>query len=371
MGGEVRVEPEASRRDRRAFLDLPYRLYRRHPVWVPPLRMADAALMNRGKNPFFKHAAVEHFLARRDGRVVGRIAAIENRLHNEFHGDRLGFFGFFEVEPDREAASLLVNAARTWCTARSLAPMRGPVCYSTNDPCGVLVEGFERRPMILMPYNRPDYDGLLKGAGLLPAKDLVALWIDTSIEPPERFRRVVGRMTERAGLVLRSVDMKRFDEEVQVLKDVYNRSWERNWGFVPATGEEFDHSAKDLKMIIEPDLSSIAERDGKPVGFCAVIKDLNEVLARMNGRLFPFGLFRLLFGLKRIRATRIVALGVVPEARGRAITEGFFLRAMDAARTKGYAGGEAGWVLADNERMLSPILAAGGVVTKRYRLYEG
>jgi hypothetical protein len=371
MTGEVRVEPESSRRDRRLFLDLPYRLYRRHPVWVPPLRMAEAAVMDRAKNPFFRHAEVQHFLARRGDRVVGRIAAVENRLHNEFHGDRAGFFGFFDVEPDAEAASALVATARSWCAARGLSPMRGPVCYSTNDPCGVLVDGFERRPAILMPYNRPDYDALLRGAGLAPAKDLLALWMETKTEPPERFRRVVGRMTERAGLVLRPVDLRSFDREVDVLKQVYNRSWERNWGFVPATEAEFEHTAQDMKMLIEPDLSTVAERDGKPVGFCAILRDLNEVLARMNGRLLPFGIFRLLFGIKRIRTMRIIALGIVPEARGRALVEAFFLRAMDAARVKGYLGGEAGWILEDNDKMLSPIRAAGGAVTKRYRLYEG
>jgi GNAT superfamily N-acetyltransferase len=364
------ITPEAGRRDRRAFLDLPWRLYRGHPTWVGPLRMSDRHLTDRKRNPFFAHADAQHFLARRGRRVVGRVAAIENRLHNEFHGDRAGFFGFFDVEPDPEAARGLVEAARAWTEARGLSPMIGPVCYSTNDTCGVLVEGFEHPPVILMPWNRPDYDALLEGAGLVAAKDLLAFLIRTPERPPDRFARVVERRLERAGIRLRPLDLRRLDRELPVLRGLYNRSWERNWGFVPATDAEFDAQAKDLKAVVDRELSAVAEQDGTPVGFSLVLHDLNHALRGGNGRLFPTGLFRILFRLERSPLVRIVALGVVPEARGRGVNEAFFVRAMEGARRRGIVGGEAGWVLADNERMQAPILAAGGVPWKRYRLYR-
>ncbi|MDJ0975163.1 MAG: N-acetyltransferase [Planctomycetota bacterium] len=368
---DVRIEVARGKRAMRVFRELPYRLYKGHPVWVPPLRMAEAALMDPGKNPFFEHAEAEHFLAWRADRVVGRIAACVNHLHNETHEDEIGFFGFFDVEEgEQDAATALIEAARAWCAERGRTPMRGPCNYSSNDPCGALVDGFDRRPMLLMPYNRPDYDALLQGAGLVPVKDLLAYELKTEIPIPERFERVVNRRLQRTGTVIR--DMRRDDwaNEVRIVKDLYNRCWEKNWGFVPATDAEFEHAAKDLKLIVDPELSGIAERDGQPLGFSVFIKDLNEVLAGMNGRLFPFGWLKLLRGLKRIGWRRCILLGVVPEARGGAINEAFFLRAIEAAKRMGIPGAEAGWVLDDNTAMRKPIEAVGGTITKRYRMYE-
>jgi len=372
MTAPVRVDPEDGAAGRKAFLDLPYRLYRGHPTWVPPLRMAERDLMDRAKNPFFQHAEVQHFLARRGDRVVGRIAACENRLHNEVHEDRIGFFGFFDVETDAEAAGALLETARAWCAARGLSPMRGPANYSMNDSCGVLVDGFDDQPMILMPYNRPDYDALLQGAGLVPVKELLAYWISTRNPIPERFLRVVDRRMARSDITLRDIDLKHFDREVQILKDLYNRSWERNWGFVPATEAEFEHAAKDLKMLVEPRVSAVAERGGEPVAFSAFVRDVNRILKKGsgNGSLWPTLWARLAVGLKRIRHARCVLLGIVPEARGNAINEAFFVRAMRMGLALGYHGSECGWVLADNDAMRKPIETAGGFVTKRYRMYE-
>jgi GNAT superfamily N-acetyltransferase len=301
---------------------------------------------------------------------VGRIAAIENRLHNDFHADRVGFFGFLDVEPDPEAVAALVAAARTWTAARGLHPLRGPVSYSTNDPCGTLVEGFELPPAILMPWNPPYHDTLLRGAGLVPVRDLLAYEIPSDVPVPERFRRVVEGRLERVGIRLRPYDLRQFREEVERIRALYNRCWERNWGFVPATDLEFEHAANDLKTLLEPACSAVAERDGVPVGFSVVVKDLNQALRGLDGRLFPFGFVRLLARLPRVDHLRVVTLGVVPEARGRGINEAFFLHALRGARENGYRGGEAGWVLEDNHAMRSPIEAAGGKITKRYRLYE-
>ena len=370
MGEALRIGPEAGPGDRKAFIDLPYRLYAGHPVWVPPLRMAERDLMDRARNPFFEHAEVAHFLARRGARVVGRIAAVENRLHNQVHEDRLGFFGFFDVEDDPEAAAGLLEAARAWTAARGLGPMRGPVNYSTNDSCGVLVDGFDEPPMLLMPYNRPDYERLLLDAGAEPVKDLLAYWIDSRSEVPPRFRRVVERRMARSDIELRPLDLKHFDREVLLIKDLYNRCWERNWGFVPATDAEFEHAAADLKRLVARELSAVAMRRGEPVGFSVFLLDLNRLLAGSNGSLFPTLWAKLLFGLSKVKHTRCALLGIVPEARGNAINEAFFIHAMDQARAHGIAGAEAGWILEDNAAMRAPIEAAGGVVTKRYRMYE-
>jgi GNAT superfamily N-acetyltransferase len=368
---DLRVEPERTKRDRKEFLELPYRLYRGHPTWVPPVRAADAKTMDPRRNPFFRHAEAQHFLARRGGRVVGRIAACENRRHNEFHGDRVGFFGWFDVEPDPEAAKALVEAAAAWNAGRGLSPMRGPVCYSTNDVCGVLVEGFDDPPAILMPYNRPDYDALLLGAGLSPVKDLFAYWVPAETAVPERFERLCDRALTRSGVTIRTLDPKRFRDEVRTVKDLYNRCWERNWGFVPATDEEFDAAAKDLKMVLDPRMFLIAERGGAPVGFAGVFLDLNETLHGLDGRLFPLGWAKILLRKRRITRVRIVILGVVPEARGKGIDAAFFLRSIHGARACGYVGGEASWILEDNVRMRADLEAVGARVRKRYRLYEG
>ena len=371
MADTLRIEAEDGKKDRREFLDFPYRLYRDHPVWVPPVRMTDATTMDRKKNPFFAHAEAQHFLARRGDRVVGRIAACENRLHNEVHGDRLGFFGWFDAEDDPEAVTALVEAARGWVRARGLEALRGPCNYSTNDTCGVLVDGFEKPPMLMMPWNRPAYDAMLRGAGLAPVKDLLAYWIPSSTPPPERFVRVCERVLERSGVSMREIDMKRWTEEVATVKRLYNLCWEKNWGFVPMTDAEFDHAAKDLKFAVDPRMFLIAERGGAPVGFAGTLPDLNEALVGLDGRLFPFGLLRILARRKKIRRVRIVILGVDPAMRGRGIDAAFFVKSIEKARACGYEGGEASWILEDNYRMRADIEAVGAKVSKRYRLYEG
>ncbi len=368
----LRVEPERGRGDRRAFLGFPYRLYRDEPRWVPPLRMAERKTMDRGANPFFRYGDAQHFLARRGARVVGRIAAVANPRHNEFHGDRIGFFGFFDVEPDPEAAAALIRAADGWIAERGLGPLRGPVSYTTNDPCGVLVDGFDERPVILMPWNRPDYDALLRGAGLVKAKDLLNLHVNAYQSIPERWQRVLSRKMERGSFTLRRIDLARFDEERRTLKDLYNRCWERNWGFVPATDEEFEHAADDLKTLLDARISSIALQGDRPVGFSVFLKDLNAILAEgpRHGRLFPTLWWKLLRGLKRSLPTRCILLGVVPEARGAALTEAMIAFVLDQAIAAEMPWSECGWVLEDNERMLSSILQLGGEVRKRYRIYE-
>ena len=368
----IHIRPERGAKDRKRFLSLPYQIYKRSPDYVPPLRSVEAALMNQKKNPFFLHADAQHFLAWRGNQVVGRIASIENRRHNEIHGDRVGFFGFFDVVAfrDGEVATALLRAAQAWCEDRGLAPMRGPVNYSTNDSCGVLVNGFGEPPAILMPYNRPDYDLLVTGAGLVGVKDLISYWCPTSLPLPPRFKRVIDRQLDRKDIVIRPVDTKNFDVEIKTIRDLYNRSWEKNWGFVPTTDAEFDHAAKDLKLLIDPNMSGVAERKGIPVGFSVFLRDINRILHSGRGRLFPLMWAKLLLGIKHVRRTRCVLLGVVPEARGSAIAEALITRGLLGGRASKIAGAECGWVLEDNTKMRAGIETIGGMITKRYRLYE-
>jgi GNAT superfamily N-acetyltransferase len=367
----VVVEPERTRADRKAFLTLPYRLYRGHPTWVPPLRMDEAFLGNRKKNPFFAHAEVAHFLARREGRVVGRIAAIENRRHNECHGERVGFFGRFDVESDPEAARALVAAARAWVGARGLGAMRGPVSYSSNESIGVLVDGFDRRPTVGMPYNRPDYDELLRGAGLAKAKDLVAYWVRSDLPRPERVVRIARRTLDRQGYTVRLLDLKRWDAEIDTLLALYNRCWERNWGFVPMTEAEFRHAAKALKMIVDPRIFLFVEKPaGTAVGFVGAVPDVFEIIHDLDGRLFPLGLAKLLLRRKRITGARVMLLGVEPAYRGRGVDAALMADVFVRAGQAGYRGGEGSWILEDNVRMRTDLESIGGTVTATYRVYE-
>lgn len=373
--GALVVAPERTWRDRRAFVGLPYRLHRGLPGFVPPLRVDERFLGNRRANPFFAHAEVAHFLARRGGRVVGRIAAIENRRHNEVHGERVGFFGRFDVEPDPEAAAALVEAARAWVAARGLTHLRGPVSYSSNESIGVLVEGFPRPPAVGMPWNRDDYDALLLGAGLSKAKDLLAYWVRSDVPLPERVVRIAARTLDRQGYRVRPLDLSRWDEELDRLLDLYNRCWERNWGFVPMTEAEFRHAAKALKFIVDPRIFLFVERagsgaGGEAVGFVGAVPDVNEILHDLDGRLFPFGLVKLLRRRRRITGSRVMLLGVAPEVRGRGLDAALMVEVFRRAGEAGYRGGEGSWILEDNLRMRKDLEALGATITARYRVYE-
>jgi GNAT superfamily N-acetyltransferase len=365
----LEVAPIRSGRDLAAFVGLPYALHRRDPCWTAPLRRDVHTLLSPEKNPFFRHAAAEHALARRDGRVVGRITAIENRLHNEFHRDRVGFFGFFECIDDPEVASALVDAAATWVKARGLAVLRGPTSFSTNDEAGLLVEGFDTPPVLMMPHNPPHYAKLLEGAGLRKAKDLLA-YQRTSEGLPDRLTEASEGLRARYDIRIRTLDLGRFGEEVAVIKRLYNEAWERNWGFVPMTDEEIDFLARQLRPVVVRELVAFAECGGEPIGFALALPDLNVALrTNPSGRLFP-GLLKVLWAARRLRRMRILLAGMRPEWRGKGVDALLYRHIWEAARAKGYAWAEAGWVLEDNHPMRNALVRMGFEVYKTYRLYE-
>ncbi|HEX8360070.1 MAG TPA: hypothetical protein VF613_08185 [Longimicrobium sp.] len=358
----------------RPFIDLAWKVNARDPQWVPPLRMALEAALDRKKHPFHLHADVAYFLAERGKEVVGRIAAIVNHRHNEFHEDRVGFFGLFEAVDDPAVARALVDAAAGWVKARGMDTLRGPVNLSTNEEVsspGVLVEGFDTPPTVTMSHNPPYYGALLEGAGLAKSMDLLAYWIGSAV-PPERLVRGVERMTRREGVTLRSLRMKHLDEEVRIIQEVYNSAWSRNWGFVPMTDEEFAYLAKDMKSVVDPDLCMIAEKEGRPVGFSLTLPNLNEALRHLpDGKLFPFGLFKFLWHRRKIGSARIMTLGLRPELQtSSGIGAAMYLRTFQVAGEKGYNTGEASWILENNLLMRQALEKVGFEQYKTYRVYD-
>jgi hypothetical protein len=374
---KVKVRAVRSRRDRRAFLELPYRLYKGNVHWIPPLRTAQKGILDTRHHPFYKTSDVEMFLAERDGRAVGRVMAILNRAHNEFHGERTGFFGFFEVEHDPEVSRALMDAAREWLILRGAEVMRGPVNPSTNYECGLLVEGFDLDPAIMMTYNPPYYVELLESCGFKKAIDLYAYYVDDrSLVTPEKLRRVADRLKEREKISVRTINLKDFAREVELVREVYNDAWSRNWGFVPVTREEFEHLAKDLKQIIDPELVYIAEtrEEGraqpKPVGFFLAIPDFNQALKKINGRLLPFGIVKLLWYSRKITAIRIITMGVIRECQHLGVAALFYEEINRRGRARGYRSAEMSWVLENNELMNRAAKLLGGRRSKTYRIYE-
>jgi len=371
----LRVRAARDRRDLKRFIDLPYRLHARDPVWVPPLRRDVALLLSRTKNPFFEHADAEYFLAERDGEVVGRVAAISNRLHNETHGDRVGFFGFFESVDDQAVANALLDAAADWCRNHGHDVLRGPASFSVNDECGLLVDGFETPPTLMMPHNPRYYIPLLERAGLAKAKDL---WVyqggteEHYVPVPERLARGTELIRQRQGITLRSLNMRDFQGEVERIKELYNAAWEKNWGFVPMTEHEIDHLAEQFKPVVIPDMVPMAEKDGKLIGFGIALPDLNVVFKRhRSGRLFPM-ILDLLWSLtmKRIRRARILLLGVHPEYRGKGIDAMLYHWIWTKSGERRIYWGEAGWILEDNPAMNAGLEKMTFRVYKTYRLYD-
>jgi GNAT superfamily N-acetyltransferase len=339
------------------------------------LRRDMAALLSRTKNPFFEHAEAEYFLAQRSGEVVGRIAAISNRLHNETHEDRVGFFGFFECIDDQSVADALFEAAAEWCRARGHDLLRGPASFSTNDECGVLVDGFETPPTIMMPHNPRYYVQLIERAGFIKAKDL---WVyqggseERYVPVPERLARATELIRQRQGILLRPLDMGDFEGEVERIKELYNSAWEKNWGFVPMTEREIDHLAEQFKPVVIPELVPMAEKDGKLIGFGIVLPDLNVVFRRnRSGRLFPV-VIRLLWALKmrRIRRARILLLGILPAYQGKGIDAMLYHWIWTKSGDRRIYWGEAGWILEDNPAMNAGLEKMTFRVYKTYRLYD-
>jgi len=364
------VRPVRSKADRKRFIKFQWVPYRGNPVWVPPLLMDRRKLIDTEHNPFYKHAAMELFLAEREGTVVGRIGAIVNDNHNKEHNENIGFFGFFECIDDQSVADLLFDAARNWLHTKGVTAMRGPASPSVNDEYGLLIDGFDRLPAILMTYNPPYYQRLVEHYGFTKAQDLYAYALAKEKVFNEKFTRIASVVSKRESLKIRKLDMSRFSDEVNLIRELYTRGWSKNWGEVPMTEEEFDYVAKDLKAIVDPRLVIIAESNGKPVGFGMTLPDLNQVLRHnKHGWLIP-GLIRILLFRKKINHVRIVILGVLPEYANTGIGAALFYETGRRAVEAGYPTGEASWVNENNVMMNRGAQMMQASVDKTYRIYQ-
>ena len=369
----VEVRPVASKREYKAFMRLPWRLYRNEPHWVPPLLMDLRKRLDRRRNPFFEHAEAEYFLAWRDGQPVGRITAQVDRNLNEFQDNDWGLFGFFECEDDPEAAGALLDAAAAWLRERGRDRMVGPMDFTTNDECGLLVEGHDRMPIILTPWQYPYYQRLLEGAGLTKAMDAF-MW-ELYVDKRERVHPAIWEMAERVesehGIVVRPANKRDLQAEVERFLEVYNAAWEKNWGFVPLTDEEVRHYAKDLRPVLDENWAMIAEgRDGTVVGAALTLPDFNQVLVHLNGRLLPFGWAKALYWRRKVDRVRVFALGVKREYQHTGVAARMFEMHFDSAARTPQKGGELGWILENNTAMNRAMEGMGGKIARRYRFYE-
>jgi GNAT superfamily N-acetyltransferase len=372
----VSIRPVRTRRELKRFVKVPFRLHRDSPQWVPPLVFERMEFLNPKKNPYFEHAEVELFLAERDGEPVGRISAQADRRWDEYQGGSDAMFGFFEASEDPEVARALLDAAGEWAAAKGRGRILGPMDFTTNDEIGILIEGHERRPMILEPWHPPYYRELIESHGFEKTMDVLMWELQFGdLKEGERFDPSIHAAAEKAlheeGIAIRNMRKRDMAGEVRRFMDVYNEAWGDNWGFVPITDAEVEFQAKNLKQVIDEDWAYMAEKDGEVIGAALTLPDVNQVLAKLNGRLLPFGWLRFLLGKGKVDQLRVFALGVKHEYRHSGVAAGLYLKHLEtAARPGTIAGGEMGWILETNGPMNRAMEGMGGKVVKRYRLYE-
>jgi GNAT superfamily N-acetyltransferase len=374
---KITIREVSGKKGTNEFIDVLWKIMsqKEYPQWVPPLRMSVYENLDTVKNPFYKRATIAMFIAEKDDKIVGRIAAVENKGHNDFYKDKTGFYGFFECINDQEVANALFKTAEDWLKNRGLTSMQGPMNPSTNHECGLLVRGQSQHPTIMTTWNPKYYEELHENfGGLTKVKDLVAYIIarEKNVELPEKVQKYVKRLrTQNSHIKFRDFDVKDFAGEVAKSFEVYNSAWEKNWGFFPMTAEEFTFAAKDMKMILDPRMAFIAEINGKVAGFMLAVPDFNYIFKRIpNGKLFPTGIFKMLIGKKMLKTVRIITLGVKPEYRGSGIFALFTYEAFERAYKYGYLAGEASWILEDNEAMNKPWRDMGAPLYRRWRIYE-
>jgi len=364
-----------SRRELSRFFDVADALYASDPLFVAPIR-SDVAKVFQGENPFFRHGEMQLFIARRGGRDVGRVAAILDRNHNEFHGEKTAFFGFFESENNPEVAGKLLEAAALWGRERKMTILRGPTNPTLNDEAGLLVDGFDSPPVMMMTYNPPHYAALIEGQGFSKVKDLLAFWFPLEEKPLERLTRVAERFRRRSPEIqVRNVTRGSLTRDLGRIREVYNEAWEKNWGFVPMTGEEMDFMAARLKPLLVPELLWIGEAprpDGslEPMAFMLMLPDYNVAIAPTRGRLLPFGWLRFLLARSRVRTVRVVTLGVKKPWRQSGIQSIMMADSLRFLLRKGYTGAEVSWLLEDNELVIGAVRLWGGRLYKTYRIYD-
>lgn len=374
----IQVRRVQSKADWKKFIDFAWSVYASDPNWVPPLKSAVKDLLNVDKNPFFKHAYMIPLLAEKDGKTVGRVIGVIDDHHNKFHGEQTAFFGFYESIDDQAVTDALLGEVVKWAKGRGMSTLRGPISPSTNHECGLLVEGFDDAPAVMMPYNPPYYANLLEKWGLTKSKDLLSYIIDSRVSKfSDRLLAQAEKLKEMGKVTFRTIRMSDFDREVEIILDIYNDAWEKNWGFVPMNSEEFRHMAKDMKGFLDPSLLLIAEVQGEPAAFALALPDVNQALHKnRNGKLFPFGLLKLLWNVKgpgrkkTLKRCRVITLGIKKKFQPIGIGPVLYLEYLSRGPAAGYPAGEAGWVLEDNVAMNRALEHMCGKRTKVHRLYD-
>ena len=375
MSGSLAIEQVTDKKGLHEFIEFPFKLYRGDRNWVPPLIEERRDFLDPAKNPFFEHARSQLFLARRGGELVGTVGAVVDDNHNTVHNERMAAFGFFESIDDRAVADALLGAAEEWGRGQGMALMRGPLNFSTNQECGLLIDGFDEPPMVMMTYNPRYYASLIEARGYQKAMDLFAYigdLDDRAQNAPPKVFLAAQKAAKKEGLRVRKADMRQFDKEIQLVKQVYNSAWEQNWGFVPMTEHEFDHLAAGLKPVLDPDLIFIAEKsDGTPIGVSITLPDLHQALQKSGGgHMFPFGLLKFFWHKRKVDQVRLIIMGVVEEYRGRGIDAMFYVETGRSALARGYKRIEGSWILESNTMMNRIIERLGGKRYKTYRIYE-
>ncbi|MBK8519207.1 MAG: GNAT family N-acetyltransferase [Saprospiraceae bacterium] len=355
------------------FINFPHDLYKNDTSYVPEIFIGQKDMMNPEKYPFHLYGKVKYFLAKKDGNIVGRIAAIDNTNYNSHHSCKVGFFGFLDFIEDQEVVNALLNKAKEFAKDNGYDYLMGPTNFTTNETAGVLVEGFDDPPKIMMTYNKPYYGKLIENYGLKKEMDLYAYMIFTenASDKSMRIADAVEARLRTKGIIIRNVNLKDINNEAKKIQKIYNDAWEENWGFVPFTDAEFEYLKNDLKMLLDPKFAYMAEKDGEPIGFGITLPNINEILIKnKRGKLFPFGIFRLLLGKKKTKTVRVLALGVLAEYRKMGIEALFFAKNIQESKRRGLLGGEASWVLENNEAMKAAAEHLNGEKYKTYRLYK-
>jgi len=374
--GSLTIRPVRTRRELKRFVKLPFRLHRESEQWVPPLVFERMQFLDRRKNPWFEHGEAEYFLAERDGEPVGRITAQVDSRWDEYQGGKDAMFGFFEAAEDPEVVRALFDAAAEWARERGRERLLGPMDFTTNDEIGILIEGFERAPMILEPWHPPYYQRLIEADGFGKAMDVLMWELRMGeLKEGEKFDPSIHEAAEKAlhdeGITIRNMRKREMAGEVRRFMDVYNEAWGDNWGFVPITDAEVEFQAKNLKQVIDEEWTFMAEKDGEVVGAALTLPDINQVLAGMNGRLLPFGWAKFLLGKRKIDRLRVFALGVKHDYRHTGVAAGLYLEHIKmAALPDKIKWGEMGWILETNKPMNRAMEGMGGKIVKKYRLYE-
>lgn len=374
----VSVRPVKGRMERSAFINLPWKLYSEDPLWVPPLKASNRALLDTRRHPFYQGgeaAEIELFLAWEGREAVGRVVAIENHAYNSFHGEKCVHFGFFESVERSEVGRALISAVESWARARGIEKILGPFNPSTNYECGLLVDGFDRPPVVMMTYNPAYYAGLLEAAGLRKSKDLLAYISPVSDQSLSRLERLAERTRNRhPGLSSRGADMSNFEGELSAFKEIYNQAWEKNWGFVPMNEGEIQEMARELRPSLAPELLRFVFIDGKPAAFILALPDWNPVLRDLGGVPWrhPLKTIRHLLGTKAsdMEGLRLITLGVREEYRLRGLEGLLIAESLKVALEMGYSWCEYSWILEDNELTKRAVRLMDGQLYKTYRIYE-